>query len=292
MADALGAASYFVPMALFQIFTKENRHDEHFGWGKVMLTPYAVRAAIDSAFFAEQGFGGQRYPLEGSRGFCHATSDMPDTQVITQGLGESFVSDYHYYKKYFTTRSTHGSIDLALQLQGEHGLRPEDIKRVHIDSTYLVSLRVLRTSTASHVWECLSGSVPYVVAHALLYPEEMSSPNLYTDLTRPRRLPEVHEFSRRIEIVADPSLTKLFPGRIPTVMEIETVDGKSYSAASDFFRGDEPELPLTNEELTTKFAMCAGRWLPPKKVMAARELLEHIEELDDMRKLFRLLTPA
>jgi 2-methylcitrate dehydratase PrpD len=289
--STLGMAALFTPMSLLQLFPGLTHPDTRYSWGKMLATPYATRAAIDAAFFSDEDFGGQKYALENPRGFCFATSENPNITMLTNRLGKEFVCEYAYYKMYCTTRWTHGPIDLTLRLCKEHQLQPQDIERVRVSTIYLTSRRNAPTSTATHVWECLTGSVPYVVAHAILYPDEMFSPKLYTDLTRPKRLPEVHEYRQRVEVVEDPEFTKVFPGKIPTAVEIKTTRGKTYEAKSDFFRGDEPELPYTQQELTDKFKRFAGTVLPERRVAELKDILDHVEQVEDMGTVFELLRP-
>jgi 2-methylcitrate dehydratase PrpD len=289
--STIGMAAMFAPMALLQLFSGLTLPDTRYSWGKMLATPYASRAAIDAAFFAEEDFGGQKHPLENPRGFCFATSDNPNIAALTDGLGTKFVCQYAYYKMYCTTRWTHGPIDLTLQLCRENGLGAQDVARVRVGTIYLTSKRNAPTSPSSHVWECLTGSVPYVVAHAILYPDEMFSPDLYTDVSRPRRLPEVHEYRQRVEVVEEPEFTKIFPGRIPTVVEIKTTTGRTFSARSDFFRGDDPELPYTERELDEKFTRFAGKTLPARRTARIKEVLDDLENLKDIGALFELLRP-
>jgi 2-methylcitrate dehydratase PrpD len=287
--STLGMAALFTPMSLLQLFSDLAHPETRYTWGKILAVPYATRVGLDAAFFASEDFGGQKYALENPRGFCFATADSPNIAALTQGLGKEFVCAQAYYKMYCTTRWTHGPIDLTLQLCGEHGLGPQDIERVRVRTIYLISKRNAPTSTTTHVWECLTGSVPYVVAHAILYPDDMFSPELYSDLTRPKRLREVHEYRQRVEVVEDPEFTKVYPGKIPTAVEIKTTRGKTYEARSDFFRGDEPELPYTQQELTDKFKRFAGKALPSRSVDELKDMLDHVEELEDLEGVFQLL---
>jgi 2-methylcitrate dehydratase PrpD len=290
--STIGMAAVFTPMSLLQLFAGLTHPDTRYSWGKMLATPYASRAAIDAAFFAEEGFGGQKHPLENPRGFCFATCDRPNVAALTDGLGQRFAAEQAYYKMYCTTRWTHGPIDLTLQLCRDHRLRPGDIRRVRVSTIYLTSQRNATTNPSTHVWECLTGSVAYVVAHTILYPEEMFSPELYTDLGRPSRLPEVHEYARRVEVVEEPEFTKAFPGRIPTRVEVETFGGETHAAGADFFRGDEPELPFADGELANKFDRFAGKALPPGRRARLVELLDHLEAVAELRQLFELLRPG
>jgi 2-methylcitrate dehydratase PrpD len=57
---------------------------------------------------------------------------------------------------------------------------------------------------------------------------------------------------RRIECVADPELSKGYPGQRAAQVEIETTDGRRFAHFQPYRKGD-PELPLTDEELNDKF---------------------------------------
>lgn len=287
----LGISAVFTPISLLQLVPSVTRADAHYGWWKMLSTPYAARASIDAAFFAEQDFGGQKYPLENPRGFCFATSDEPTIGALTQDLGRTYMSEFAYYKLFCTARALHGAIDLTLDICRTQALNAPDIESVRVETVQFVSARNARTSPTTHLWECLTASVPYVVALAILHSDELLSPDLYTDFSRPSRLPAVHEYAARVHVVEEPAFNQQFPGKIPTRVEIRTRGGKTHAASSDFFRGDEPELPRTQQELDDKFRRFAGMALPSRQVALIKEMLDHLEEVDEMRVVLDSLTP-
>lgn len=289
IGDAIGISVIMAPMAIINLQLGLVPPDERYPTAKMLDSPQAARVAIDASRLAADGFTGQRYVLGGPIGFSSATSDDASLQYISEGLGESFEAEIAFYKLYCTTRWFHGAIDLILQLLQEHELGPDDIERVRIGTIRWIALRNRETTPDDHVWECLTGSLSYTAAYAILHPDDMYAPDLYSDWSRPRRHPEVHEYRNRIEVVEDEYFTEAFPGKIPTRVEILTRSGKEVMAQSDYFQGDEPELPLGQDQLDAKFRRFTSQTMAMRHVEELKEILDNIEEIDDMDNVFDVI---
>ena len=180
-------------------------------------------------------------------------------------------------------------MDLTLDLVTKHHLIPADIQGIDLRTVWWTASRNLATSVRSTTQECLSGSVSYAAAFAAVHPDLLTDPLLYADVTLPQRFPEVHEFRRRVQVVEDPQFSKAHPGKIPTAVAIRTGDGKTYKASSDYIRGDEPEIPLTPEELDDKFNRFAGQALDSSSVNELRQMVYQLENVEDVAALCKLL---
>jgi 2-methylcitrate dehydratase PrpD len=64
--------------------------------------------------------------------------------------------------------------------------------------------------------------------------------------------PDVRALMKKIEVVADPELSKGYPQQRAAQVEIETNDGRTLAHFQPTRKGD-PEMPLTDEELDDKF---------------------------------------
>jgi 2-methylcitrate dehydratase PrpD len=69
--------------------------------------------------------------------------------------------------------------------------------------------------------------------------------------------PDVRALMKRIEVVADPQLSKGYPGQRAAQVEIETNDGRKLAHFQPTRKGD-PEMPLTDQELDDKFLELAA----------------------------------
>jgi 2-methylcitrate dehydratase PrpD len=80
---------------------------------------------------------------------------------------------------------------------------------------------------------------------------------------------EVRGLMRKIEVMADPELSKGYPTQRAARVEIETNDGRKLSHFQPTRKGD-PEMPLSDDELNGKFLELAT---PVIDEPAARALL-------------------
>jgi 2-methylcitrate dehydratase PrpD len=115
-------------------------------------------------------------------------------------------------------------------------------------------------------------SIQYTVAHALVH----GSVRLNAFL--PDRLAdgEVRALMQKIECVADPELSKGYPGQRAAHVEIETNDGRKLAHFQPTRKGD-PEMPLTDEELDDKYLELAT---PVIGAASARALLAELRTLE------------
>ena len=92
----------------------------------------ANESGVLAACLAERGFEGPRDVLEGELGFLRAFCDTFDTEKLTQGLGEEFLTPRIYMKRY----ACHGTCQAPLQgledLRGRHAIAAADIEWIEI----------------------------------------------------------------------------------------------------------------------------------------------------------------
>jgi 2-methylcitrate dehydratase len=69
---------------------------------------------------------------------------------------------------------------------------------------------------------------------------------------------------------------------------IRTIDGQSYSVRVDIPRGD-PALPLTDDELLSKYRDCAQSQLRAKDIERSVELVLGLQKVTDIPKLMATL---
>ena len=67
--------------------------------------------------------------------------------------------------------------------------------------------------------------------------------------------------------------------KIRSIVEVDLVDGRTLTQASDDRYRGGPEKPFTREELHAKFADCAAPVLEPGRIRQALETIESVERL-------------
>ncbi|HWB96572.1 MAG TPA: MmgE/PrpD family protein [Bryobacteraceae bacterium] len=98
----------------------------------------AAQNGLLSAFLAQQNFTSSDRVLEAPRGFTHVMSTARAFSEITGGLGEHFEISLNTYKPFACGIVIHPSIDGAIQLRNEFGLRADQIERVELRVAPLV----------------------------------------------------------------------------------------------------------------------------------------------------------
>ena len=244
---------------------------------------HAADVGAMAAMGAAKGLTGALDMLEGEVGFGAAMSVNPDWSKATKGLG----TDYHItrvtFKNHGCCGHTFAPIDGVLHLQRTHGFTWRDVKRVTI-STYKAGTDITDNANPEGEYQA-KFSLQYVIAHALVH----GSVRLVA--FAPERLldPDVRAVLAKVEVVADPVLSKGYPNQRAAQIEVELNNGKVYQHFQPFRKGD-PEMPLTDDEVNDKFLELA---MPVIGDAPARALLADLWVLEKRpNAIFEFGTPA
>jgi 2-methylcitrate dehydratase PrpD len=237
---------------------------------------HAADAGAMAAMAASKGVSGALDILEGEVGFGAAMSVDPDWTKATKGLGTDYHINHMTFKNHGCCGHTFPSIDGVLELKNQHNLTHKDIRKIRLAS-YKAGLDIIDNATPEGEYQA-KFSIQYTVAHALVH----GSVRLNAFLPERMVDPDVRELMTKIEAVADPVLSKGYPGQRAAQVDIETNDGRKLSHFQPYRKGD-PEMPLTDDELNDKFRELAE---PVIGAAAARTLLEQLwktEKLPDVQ---------
>jgi 2-methylcitrate dehydratase PrpD len=236
---------------------------------------HAADNGVTAAMAAAKGVTGALDILEGEVGFGVAMSKGADWSRATRGLGK----DYHITQMTFKNHGCCGhnfaGIDGVVYLQKTNGFSWRDVKRVRI-ATYKAGTDIVNNPAPEGEYQA-KFSLQYVVAHALVHGSVRL--NAFT----PERLkdPNVRAVLARVEVAADPELSRGYPGQRAAHIEIELNDGKVFKYFQPTRKGD-PEMPLTDAELNEKYFELAT---PVLGAGGARRLLDalwSLEKLDNV----------
>ena len=231
---------------------------------------HAADVGAMAAMGAAKGLTGALDMLEGDVGFGAAMSVNPDWSKAVKDLGV----DYHItrvtFKNHGCCGHTFAPIDGVLHLQKTHGFTWRDLKRVKI-ATYKAGTDITNNPDPAGEYQA-KFSLQYVTAHALVH----GSVRLVA--FAPERLldPDVRAVLAKVEVVADPVLSKGYPGQRAAHVEVELNDGQVLKHFQPTRKGD-PEMPLTDDEVNDKFLELATPVIGDVK---SRELLKALWALD------------
>ena len=97
--------------------------------------------------------------------------------------------------------------------------------------------------------------------------------------------PTIRAQLKKVEVVADPEIEKVFPALQRVIVNIKTKDGRTFSKQLDYPKGD-PRNPLSDAEIEEKFRALAEGVLSMK---AQDKLIAAIWELEKCASVSKLM---
>src|SRR5690349_2140645 len=252
---------------------------------KNTVDPMATQSGMLAALLAEQGYTGPEHVVDGKEGLTHCFGPEWKLNVLTDGLGESWRITQCGMKFFPTEALTHAPISATLDLVHENDLKPEQIEKVTIRSLARAADILSDPSKYDpHTKETADHSLPYVIAAALV--DRQVTPAQFT----PQKImdPTIRAQLKKVEVVADAGIEKVFPALQRVIVTIRTTSGLEFTRQLDYPKGD-PRNPLTDAEIEEKFAALAGPVLSRSAQKKVREAVWNLEKLRSVAELMRLL---
>jgi 2-methylcitrate dehydratase len=252
---------------------------------KNTVDPMATQSGVLAALLAEKGYTGPEHVIDGKEGLTHCFGPDWKLNLLTDGLGESWRITQCGMKLFPTEALTHAPISAVLDLVKSHDLQPGQVERIQIRS--LARAADILSDPSKYdprSKETADHSLPYVIAAALVdrqvTPAQFEMAKIMDSTIR--------EQLKKVEVVADPEIEKVFPALQRVIVNITTKDGQTFSKQLDFPKGD-PRNPLSDAEIEEKFRALAEGVLTKKaqdKLIAA---IWDLENAGSATKLMRLM---
>jgi len=251
---------------------------------KNTVDPMATQSGVFAALLAENGYSGPEHVMDGKEGLTHVFGPEWKLDLLTDGLGESWRITQCGMKAFPTEALTHTPISAVLDLVKTNDLHPDRVAKVQIRSLGRAADILSDASKYDpQSKETADHSLPYVIAAALV--DRQVTPVQFTmDKIMDAN---IREQLRKVEVVADPEIEKVFPALQRVIVHIHTTDGRCFSKQLDYPKGD-PRNPLTDQEIEEKFAALAEGVLSKgaqKKVKDAVWNLEHVGSVSELMAL-------
>jgi 2-methylcitrate dehydratase PrpD len=244
-----------------------------------MTKPYhagrAAHAGVMAARLASAGFTASPDALEHPLGFLAAVSPKGtadrqsparvgrEWQVLKQGLS---------VKKYPLCYCTHRAIDGVLDMLAVQPVTPDNVESIRV-STSRRNVAVLRNSRPQTGLEA-KFSMQFAMASSLVA-GRVGLGELTDDFVQ---RPDVQALMPKVAVEPDDREDPARPGAAPyDVVVIETRDGRTLESARVTLERGSPEIPLTTDELWTKFASCLVTGNPE---LAARAVFDALMSLE------------
>jgi 2-methylcitrate dehydratase len=252
---------------------------------KNTVDPLATQSGVLAALLAERGYTGPEHVLDGKEGLAHCLGPEWKLDVMTEALGESWRITRCGMKAFPTEALTHTPISAVLDLVRENDLAPEAIEKVRIRSLARAADILADPSKYDpRSKETADHSLPYVIAAAIV--DRQVTPGQFT----PEKIrdPQIREQLRKVEVVADPEIEKVFPQLQRVMVAIRTADGRELTRQLDYPKGD-PRNPLSDREVEEKFEALAAPVVPEGRRKGIRETVWNLERLESVGELMAQL---
>jgi 2-methylcitrate dehydratase len=252
---------------------------------KNTVDPMATQSGVLAALLAEKNYTGPEHVIDGKEGLTHVFGPEWNLNVLTDGLGESWRITQCGMKAFPSEALTHTAISAVLDIVKKNDLKPDQIAKVQIRSLARAADILSDPSKYDpHTKETADHSLPYVIAAAIA--ERQVTPVQFTmekilDATIRAQL-------KKVEVVGDPEIEKVFPALQRVIVNITTVDGRSFTEQLDYPKGD-PRNPLSDAEIEEKFAALAEGVLSISAQRKLKDTIWNLDKLDSVSKLMALM---
>lgn len=233
-----------------------------------------------AALLAQKGFTGSSRIFEGKKGFLNATSDDYDLSFLTDGLGETFHTARNSLKYYASCGHTHSAIEAAL---GAWRGANTDLEAIRSITVYIYQEALdLLEEVEAHTPYLAKFNLPFCVATAINFG------HVDLDDFKAKRLTnsEILNLMGTISLKSDPELTRLYPQKWPSRVEIELRNGKRYSGYCEYPKGDL-ENPISEKELIEKFNKLSGDSITKDERNRIIDFALNLEKVADVTSIFQ-----
>ena len=247
--------------------------------------PLATQSGMLAALLAEQGYTGPGHLIEGKEGFVHCFGPGWRLEILTDGLGDSWRIVQCGMKAFPTEALTHAPISAVIDIIKTNDLKPDEISKVTIHTlTRAADILSDPSKYDPRTRETADHSLPFVIAVAIA--DRQVTPASFTQ--EKIMDPRIRAQLKKVELVGDPEIDKLFPTRQRTIVKVATTDGRLLTKQLEYPKGD-PRNPLTDKEIEEKFASLADGMLTSA---AQEKLKDAIWNLDKVKSVtdFMVLT--
>jgi len=246
---------------------------------------FAVEAGVRADLLASKGYTGPVEVFEGKEGLFEVLDKVKwEKNILTKGLGNNFLINQCGYKAFPTEALTHQPITAALEVMQENHIHPQEINEILVETTTrgadILSdpskYKPTTKETADH-------SLPYCIAVAVakgnVLPFDFKEEVLRDKL--------VWSLLDKIKVVANPEIDSLFPKIKRAIVSIKTSKG-TFRKQEDFAKG-QPERPLSEKELISKFKANSEKKLSSSRMENIIKATKELENIDDFGEYMKLL---
>jgi 2-methylcitrate dehydratase PrpD len=254
-------------------------------WGTPTVKFHQCRGALSglmAALLAEQKFVATReFITAKDGGLYNSYSNGGKREAATAELGKHWELEQIALRPWPSASSIQGMMTAMFDIIEKHPIDPARVKSLRIAlSQPVFDLHGIFARYKAKFEALLSA---HYVAAAILHDREMTlaqfEPARYDD-------PALRRFAERVEVRADPALNG-----VQASVDIETTDGKTFSARCDHPRG-APENKLTRAQIEDKFRVYSKGRLSDANIDGVIAAVVGLDQLGSTRALMDMLREA
>jgi 2-methylcitrate dehydratase len=252
---------------------------------KNTVDPMATQSGVLAALMAEKGYTGPEHVVDGKEGLTHCFGPSWKLNLLTDGLGESWRITQCGMKAFPTEALTHTPISAVLDIVKSNDLKSEQVEKVQIRS--LARAADILSDPSKYdprSKETADHSLPYVIAAAIA--ERQVTPVQFE--MKKIMDPIIRAQLKKVEVVADPEIEKVFPALQRVIVNLTTTDGRTFTKQLDYPKGD-PRNPLSDAEVEEKFAALAEGVLSDGAQKKLKQAIWNLEKVGSVSKLMALM---
>jgi 2-methylcitrate dehydratase PrpD len=223
---------------------------------------------------AAAGFTGTATVFEGEENFFKAITDNANPEETIKELGERYELLDTSIKKYPAGQPIQATLEGYFRLVKEHRIDGRQIEKIVVRLPDTQA----RTINDRHMPDV---NCQYMLAVAML-DGKIDFQNSH-DFERMHD-PLVLEYKKRVEIIADAELTKIFPAVRSAIVEISVKGGGQFKILLDRMPG-APYNPLTLAEVEEKFNLLSVPVLGEARTKAIVDAARNLESISDVAEL-------
>jgi 2-methylcitrate dehydratase PrpD len=285
-ARLLGLKEPEIRMALAITASMASGVTSNFGtMTKPLHVGQAARNGVLSARLAKAGFTANPQTLEVRNGFfdCYYPGGKPGRAPVDD-LGRVYALEKYgvRFKPYPCGGLTHTAIYATIKLRNERQITADMIEHIDVevpaDTAAPLVYRVPGTGLEGKF------SMPYLIARALIDGKIM----LETFTDEAVRNKDVLQLLNKVEMKVDPKLQAGSDGSRPATVTMKLRNGQTQTLQEKFPKGS-PQVPMTSDELLSKFQACVRGVLSAASGDRAIAYINKLETMASIRPLTKLL---
>ncbi len=245
---------------------------------------HGARAAQSGVMVAQLRHAGVQGPpaiLEGPMGFCKVMAPECNLDLLTRGLGQDYEFSKITIKIYPTCRFVHGPTETAIAMKRAHGINPEAIREVTVE-TFNQSIEVSSRPQLNNLFDAVV-SHQYSVALALVK-EQVALADITGYQTGDAR---ALALMKKVRVLHSETLEKDFPRCWPHRVSVHMNDGRTHVRLSEYPPGRVTSIP--RDAIDDKFVSQAAPYLGEARAREGLARLRDVATCANLKELARAL---